>query len=137
MNRSHRDLFKNATLDPRGQIRKIWKFWKSDCFGQNSKGSTLWTSISNYLGTEDLQKPIQYPIKWEYPVNTDAKLTHLFADFQRFLAKSMVEIIDFGALRTHFAQNRPRKRLENRKKEVKPRKIVIKPIETQNYPWFL
>ena len=69
-------------------------------------------------------------------INTGAKLTHLFAHFQRFLAEIIVEIIDFRAFRTNFAQNRPRNRLENRRKDVKTCKIVIKPIETQKYPGF-
>ena len=70
-------------------------------------------------------------------INTGAKLTHLFADFERFLAEIVAEIDDFGAFRPKFAPNRPRKRLENRRKEVKTRKIVIKPIETQKYSGFL
>ena len=70
-------------------------------------------------------------------LNTGAKLTHLFADFERFLAEIVAEIDDFLAFKPKFAPNRPRKRLENRRKEVKTRKIAINPIETQKYPQFL
>ena len=59
-------------------------------------------------------------------LNTGAKLTHPFADFERFLAEIVTEIDDLELSRPKFPPNRPRKRLENRGKEVKTRKRVIK-----------
>ena len=63
-------------------------------------------------------------------VNAVRKLKQHFADFDVFLALKLLKMMNFGLSTSKFDQNRPRNRLENRKKEVETRNNAIKPIQT-------
>ena len=54
-----------------------------------------------------------------FDLKTGAKLTHLFAHFQRFLADIIVEIIDFRAFGTEFTKQWSENVLKNGEKRYK------------------